>query len=225
MRWPLIVFAAAAALTACAPPAARQAPAPEASAPAAIEAPAGEYRLDPTHADLTFRVNHIGMSMYTARFERFDATLRFDPADPRAMRLEASVDPNSLVLPAPPAGFREELLGPDWLNARQFRTIAFRATRIEPTGARSARMEGDLTLHGVTAPIALDVTYNGGYAGHSMDPNARIGFSARGRFNRSEFGVAHGVPPPGSTMGVSDAVDVLIEAEFTGPAWTAPVAR
>lgn len=65
--------------------------------------------------------------------------------------------------------------------------------------------------------MALDVTFNGGYAGHPMDPQSRIGFSARGVLKRSEFGMAYGIPAEGTTMGVSDAVEVLIEAEFNGP--------
>ena len=79
------------------------------------------------------------------------------------------------------------------------------------------RVRGDLTLQGVTRPIVLEATFNGGYAGHPMDPNARIGFSAQGTLKRSEFGIAQGIPAPGTTMGVSDEVNVVIEAEFTGP--------
>jgi len=72
-------------------------------------------------------------------------------------------------------------------------------------------------MRGVTKPLVLDATYNGGYAGHPMDPHARIGFTARGSLLRSEFGVSYGIPAPGSTMGVGDRVQIEIEAEFTGP--------
>ncbi len=201
-------------VAACAP--AEQAPAPE--APAVIsDAPAGEYRLDRSHADLMFRVNHIGFSMYTGRFSDFDATLHFDPASPETMRVEASVNVGSLSLPAPPEGFVGEMLGPQWFDAAQFPTITFRSTAVELTSTNTARVSGDLTLHGVTKPVALDVTFNGGYAGHPMDPNGRIGFSARGSLRRSEFGMGYGVPPEGSTMGVGDDVEIVIETEFTGP--------
>ncbi len=70
----------------------------------------------------------------------------------------------------------------------------------------------------MTKPVVLDATFNGGYAGHLMDPHARIGFSAHGVFKRSDFGVKYGVPAPGTTMGVSDEVEVNIETEFSGPA-------
>jgi polyisoprenoid-binding protein YceI len=202
-------------LAACTPPQQEAAPAPQ--APVAHDAPAGAYKLDAAHADLSFRVNHIGMSMYTARFTRWDAALQFDPARPEAMSVDAAIDVASLTLPSPPAGFTAEMLGPQWFDAARFPQMTFRSTAIERTGADSARVTGELTLHGTTRPATLDVVFNGGYAGHPMDPNARIGFSARGRIKRSEFGIALGVPAPGSDMGVGDEVDILVEAEFTGP--------
>jgi polyisoprenoid-binding protein YceI len=216
MRSFLIILATM--LAACAPPA--EAPALE--TPVVHDAPAGEYKLDPSHADLSFRVNHIGISLYTARFTDFDAILNFDPANPAAMSVSAAIEVRSLALPSPPAGFTAEMLGAQWFNAAQFPQMTFRSTSVESTGPNSARVTGDFTLHGITKPVVLDVTFIGGYAGHPMDPNGRIGFSARGAFKRSDFGMALGVPAPGSSMGVGDEVEVAIEAEFTGPAWAAP---
>lgn len=228
--WPkvswLMAGAAALALGACSPPTAKKAEtpaaAPSASAPAdkfvMPQVPAGDYTLDKSHASLSFKVNHLGFSHYTARFSDFDAKLKFDPANPSTSSVEATIDPKSLTLPSPPAGFKDELTGKSWLDAGQYPAITFRSTKVEVTGANTARITGDFTLHGVTKPVVLDATFNGGYAGHPMDPHARIGFSAHGVFKRSEFGIGGGVPAPGSTMGVSDEVDVSIESEFSGPA-------
>jgi polyisoprenoid-binding protein YceI len=81
-------------------------------------------------------------------------------------------------------------------------------------------------MRGVTRPMTLEARFNGGYAGQQLDPNARIGFSARGTLKRSEFGISFGIPEPGSIMGVSDAVEVIVETEFTGPPWEkAPAAQ
>ena len=86
------------------------------------------------------------------------------------------------------------------------------------TGPKSLELTGTLELHGVTRPLVLTGTYNGGYAGMAnMDPQARIGFSAHTSFKRSDFGMTYGVPAPGTTMGVGDLIDVSIEAEFSGP--------
>ena len=70
--------------------------------------------------------------------------------------------------------------------------------------------------------MTLEARFNGGYEGMHLDPSARVGFSARGVFNRSDFGMRMGIPAPGTNMGVSDAVEVIVETEFNGPAWSAP---
>jgi len=187
---------------------------------ATAKVPAGAYTLDLAHASLIFRVNHLGFSHYTARFKRFDAKLQFDPANLAASKVIASVDVDSLETDFPdPArlDFNAVLKSATWLDVAQFPRMEFESRRIDATGVNTVRIHGDLTLHGVTRPIVLEATFNGGYAGHPMDPNARIGFSAQSTLKRSEFGIAYGIPAPGTTMGVSDEVDVVIEAEFTGP--------
>ncbi|MBB3890418.1 polyisoprenoid-binding protein YceI [Phenylobacterium haematophilum] len=202
--------------------------APMAAAPAVQNtAPPGEYKLDNTHASVTFRVNHLGLSRYTARFTDIAGKLNFDPANPAAMSVEATVDPNSLEtdFPLDEPDFDAELTGPQWLDAGRFPTITFKSTKVEPTGANTAKVTGDFTLHGVTRPLTLDVTFNGGYAAGGMDPSgARIGFSAKGEIKRSEFGIAYGVPAAGTNFGVSDAVEIIIEAEFTQPGPAKPAA-
>ncbi len=186
-------------------------------APAAAPVPAGRYALDVAHASLVFRVSHLGFSNYTGRFTKFAADLAFDPAKPATSRVNVTIQANSLDADGAPAGFMDALHGPEWLDAQKYPTITFRSTRVEAQPGNRLKVTGDFTLHGVTRPMVLDATYNGGYAGHPMDPHARIGFSARGSLNRSDFGIAYGVPPPGSTFGVGDRVEVVVEAEFTGP--------
>ncbi len=192
------------------------------TAPVKTDAPAGTYTLDKSHASLLFRVSHMGFSNYTARFKHFDATLVLDPKQPEKARVTATVDPRSLDLNEPPAGFLGQLLGKDWLDAAKYPKMTFHTTRVELTSPNSARIAGDFTLHGIVRPVTLDATFNGGYAGFSLDPHARIGFSAHGAFKRSAYGMSFGLPPPGSNMGVGDRVEVIIEAEFSGPAWVRP---
>jgi polyisoprenoid-binding protein YceI len=193
--------------------------------PAATSAPAGAYTLDKSHASLIFRVDHLGFSMYTARFTRFDANMWFDPEKPETITVAASIDPRSLETDYPDPeslDFNAMLQGPGWLDAARFPQITFRSTEVALTGPDTARVTGDLGLHGVTRPVSLGVKFNGGYAGHPLDPNGRIGFSARGSLKRSDFGIAFGIPPAGTKMGVGDKVEVIIEAEFTGPPMKKP---
>lgn len=222
----LFIALASMALAACSPQkdetSAAPAPTPKAeiAPPIAADIPAGAYTLDKSHGSLIFRVNHLGFSKYTARFKRFDAQLQFDPANLAASSVTATVDARSLETDFPdPAkhDFNAQLQNEQWLDTGKFPEMTFRSTSVETTGPNKVRINGEFSMHGVTRPLALDATFNGGYAGHPMDPNARIGFSAQGSLQRSEFGVAYGIPSPGTLMGVSDAVDIIIEAEFSGP--------
>jgi len=216
MRRTLSAAALAAVLTASAI-ASDQSSTPSASTAAV---PAGSYTLDKAHASLIFKVSHIGFSNYTARFKRFDAQLQFDPADLSASKLTATVDVKSLETDYPDPlklDFNAQLLGKEWFDAEQYPTIEYRSTRVEQTGPKSMRIHGDLTMHGVTKPVTLEATYNGGYASHPYEPNARVGFSAHGTLKRSDFGISYGIPAPGTTMGVGDEVTIIIETEFTGP--------
>jgi polyisoprenoid-binding protein YceI len=215
------------AVTACSPSgpdAAEKFAAPQdaPAKPIASDLPAGDYTLDKAHASLIFRVNHLGFSNFTGRFVRYDAKLQFDPANLGASNVQVSIDPSSIETDNPPADFLTMLAGAEWLNAAQFPEMTFRSTHVESISADTMRISGDLSLRGVTRPIVLEASFNGGYAGHPMDPHARIGFSAHGVFKRSDFGISAGIPAPGTTMGVGDDVNVTIEAEFSGPAWRVP---
>lgn len=195
-----------------------------AAASAPVDVPAGAYTLDKAHASLLFRVDHLGFSHYTARFKRFDAQLQFDPANLGASSVTVSVDPRSIETDYPdPAqvDFNAQIQGEQFLDVAKFPQMTFRSTDVEVTGPRTLRIHGELDLHGVTRPVVLDAKFNGGYAGHPMDPHARIGFSAQTTIKRSEFGMTFGIPAPGTTMGVSDDVNIVVEAEFSGPAWAA----
>lgn len=186
--------------------------------PSKAPIPAGTYHLDKPHATLLFRVNHLGFSSFTGRFAQFDATLDFDPRKPAAARVEVSIDPRSISTDNAPEGFLDMLsTGKEWLDAGEFATMRFVSTRVEVVSPSELRVHGDLTLRGVTRPLVLATHFNGGYASHPFDPAARVGFSARGTLKRSEFGMTAGIPAPGSTFGVGDEVQVVLEAEFTGP--------
>jgi polyisoprenoid-binding protein YceI len=221
--------AVAAMLAACSPQAAPTDSAntatQTAATPVAITAPAGSYLLDPTHASLTFRVGHMGLSHYTARFTRFDATLTFDPANPTASSVTATIDPTSVETDYP-GDFRathpdstfgswdEELAGDaKFFNAGAHPQITFQSTGLQLTGERSGIMTGDLTFLGQTHPVTLDVTFNGEAQLPWLAGRSAIGFSAVGRLDRSQWGMTYLIPQGGGP-GVADSVEIVIEAEF-----------
>lgn len=193
-----------------------QADAQGAITPAATPVPASTYSVDKAHASLVFRVNHLGFSNWTGRFANWDAKLTLDPKNPAKSHVEATIDPNSLSADHPPKGFLEELRGTQFLNAPKFPKMTFKSTKVTMTGPNTADVTGDFGMHGMTKPVTLHVTFNGGWASMKLDPGgARAGFSADGSLNRSDFGIANGLPAKGTTMGVGDLVTFHIEAEFS----------
>ena len=186
--------------------------------PAMSAPPAGQYQLDKAHASLLMRANHLGFSTYTTRFSRYDSQLTFDPNDIPASTLVTTIDASSFEMDAAPQFCLDIMKGSQFLDVTKFSIIVFRSNTVRMTGPKAFEIDGTLTLHGVTRPLVLTATYNGGYPGMpKMDPHARIGFSAHGSFKRSEFGMVADLPAPGTTMGVGDLIDVSIEAEYTGP--------
>jgi polyisoprenoid-binding protein YceI len=223
----LLTLIALGAVAACSPqpkatgeaktdPAAVQTKATQPQPPA--DAPAGEYTLDPAHTSVNFRVSHMGLSHYTARFTKVAGKIKFDPANPAAQSVTATIDANSLQTnyPEPQKLDFDGQVEKEFLAADKHPTITFTSTKVDVTGPNSAHVTGDLTLNGVTKPVTLETTFNGGYKAGSMDPmGARVGFSAHGTFKRSDFGIKYGIPAPGTTLGVGDEVEVTIESEAT----------
>jgi polyisoprenoid-binding protein YceI len=188
------------------------------SMPAVAPPPAGQYHVDKSHASLIVRVNHMGFSTFTTRFSRFDSDLTFDPNNLPASKVVTTVDMSSFEMDAWPQVCIDIMKGKKMLDTAEFPQMIFKSERVRMTGPKSMEITGNLTLRGVTRPIVLSATYNGGNSGvPEMDPQARIGFSAHGSFKRSDFGMNFGVPAPGTTMGVGDLVEFAIEAEFEGP--------
>lgn len=184
------------------------------AAAAAKPAPSGDYVVDKTHASLTFKIKHMGLSNYTARFTGLDAQLNFDEANVAKSKLTATVDIKTIETDfaktrpaANTVDFNGELAGEKWMNAEKFPQATFVSKTITKTGPNKGKAVGDLTFMGVTKPATLDITFNG----HRPDPRAqkeRLGFSATGSLKRSDFGFNAG------KGFLDDEVDFAIEAEF-----------
>ncbi len=172
--------------------------------------PAGAYQLEKAHGSLIFRVKHLGLSYYTARFTDFDATLDLDLKAPAASHVKAIINPLSVRTDNPTDPGWDKRISDELLKGLQFPQIVFDSTQIETTGPVTGKVTGALTFMGVTKPVTLEVTYNGGmnsavlYAGRPA-----IGFSARGTLSRSDFGSTR------YNAFVGDEVEVVIEVEFT----------
>jgi len=119
-------------------------------------APAGKYAIDPKHTGLVAKVPHMGFSYSIFRFETVAGTLAWDPANPGADKLDVTVDPKSITT-APVEGFSDELTGEKFLNAAKFPAMTFTSTGFHPEGATHGKVDGDLTVMGVTRHVVFDV--------------------------------------------------------------------
>lgn len=173
----------------------------QAAAPARdpAKAPAGSYVLDPRRGGLAVRVPYLGgLSSGTVRFTRLSGSFGYDPATWQATRVTIAVDPRSAA--ASEGAFVRRvvrLLDPD-----RHPTIRFTSTSLASDADGRGRLTGDLTLHGVTRPVTLDIVFRG------LDAQQRLGFSGHGRIKRSEFGVTAARPF------VGDVLDLTFEVEF-----------
>jgi polyisoprenoid-binding protein YceI len=165
--------------------------------------PAGRYALDRKHASVTAKVMHLGVSLYTMRFNTFDGSFTYDPAHPEAAQVQANVDATSLDVGA---GYGRKFAD-EFLDASKFPAVTFVSNQIQraPDG-RTGTMSGDLTMRGVTKPVTFDVTFDG--VGHGLLGGTVTGFTAEAKIKRSEFGSTS------LRNWVGDDVTIIIEAEF-----------
>ena len=168
------------------------------------KAPVGTYVLDPRHASLVIKVPHLGgFSRYTMRFNKLSGSFGYDPANWQATRVEITVDPRSID--TEDSIFNRTVAG--YFEPEKYPAIIFRSTALVADAEGRGQLTGDLTLHGVTRPVTLDVEFNGVGPG-LLGMGTRLGFSGTGKIKRSEFGVTAARPFAG------DTVELIFEVEF-----------
>ena len=171
------------------------------------EVRAGQYVLDPNHATLIWKLNHLGFSTFLGSFNEFEASLDFDPENIENASLEVVIDTASLDVDLPE--FEEELRGDNWFDVAAFPQAIFRTTRyLEAIDDDSFIFEGDLTLLGTTAPVSLEVNFHGG-GRNFLTRSYTVGFSGSAIFNRSDFGLDRF-----TSFGVGDEIELEIHVEF-----------
>lgn len=156
---------------------------------------AADYTVDPSHAFIQFRISHLGYSVLAGRFNDFAGTFVWDRDDPAAAAINvtiktASVDTNW-------AERDKHIRGEDFLDVEQFPLATFSSSKF--TGdAKSGVLDGILTLHGVSKPIALQVHA----VGEGDDPwgGYRAGFAGTTTIDRTDFGISYDLGPTANTM-------------------------
>jgi polyisoprenoid-binding protein YceI len=191
-----------------------------ASALALATAPvfAATYTLDPGHTQVVFSWNHFGYSNPTAQFGKIEGTLEFDAANPTKSSVKvtiplASVNSNIEKLD-------EHLQTPDFFDSAKYPDAVFKSTKVEKgVAANELKVTGDLTLHGVTKPVVLDVTV-AKVGEHPMRKAQAAGFDATATIKRSDFGITKYVPMVSDDIKLritSEAIDAKAYAESLKP--------
>lgn len=179
---------------------------PAAAAVSLKDTPTGTYVLDRSHSALLFSYAHMGLSNTYVRFEDIDATLTFNAEDTTKSKIDVTINPASADsnVDAMDAKF----LGDELFDVKKYPRAGFVSTKVEKLSDTTGKIHGDLTFHGVTKPVVLDVTLNGAII-NTYSKSPTLGFSAKTRVKRTDFLLGMGVPL------VSDEIDIVFEGEFT----------
>jgi len=171
-------------------------------------AAADTYHLEKTHVDLLFSIDHAGFTEKHGSFRDLDATLDYDAANPEKSHVTVIVKTDSLDTAN--AARDRDVKGDKFLDVARYPEMRFVSTRVTREPDQSLRIEGDLTLHGVTRPVTLHARLNKA-APNPFDRRPTLGFSASGSLKRSDFGIATYIPV------IGDVVTLTIDAEFNRP--------
>jgi polyisoprenoid-binding protein YceI len=182
-------------------------------APSAAPAAATTWDIDTSHAAANFKVRHLMLAHVRGQLGPVTGTVFIDEQDLARSRVDVTIDARGIDTREPKRD--EHLRSADFFDVANHPNVTFRSTRVEaPQGlAGDLRVTGDLTIHGVTRPVTLEVE---AVAPAIKDPwgNARRGVSAHGRINRKDWGLKWNLAIEAGGVAVGDEVAIEIEAEI-----------
>jgi Uncharacterized conserved protein len=168
------------------------------------------WSIDASHTEVGFAVRHLMISTVRGRFAGVAGSVSLDEGNPRNSRLDVTIDVNSIDT-------RQEqrdahLRSSDFFDVAQFPTMRFVGSKIEGDITGDFTVGGELTIRGVTRPITLEATSEG----RGPDPwgSERAGFSAKGKVNRSEFGLTWNQVLEAGGVTVGDEIKISIDVEL-----------
>jgi polyisoprenoid-binding protein YceI len=167
--------------------------------------PPGRYEIDPDHTSITFDVDHFKYTRFTIRFDRKKGQLDWNAGGLADSTASVTIDAASIDTNVPLLD--KMVKSESMLDVTQYPDITFSSTQFDRTGDSRGTLTGNLTIHGVTQPVTLDVTFNG-FAPDPLTKKDTLGFSADGHFSRAKFGLSTWYPA------VGDDIHVRIQAEF-----------
>jgi polyisoprenoid-binding protein YceI len=168
------------------------------------------WQLDASHSSIGFSVKHLMIATVKGSFGKYDVSFSGDEDNLSKATVTAKIETASIN-----TGNDQRdghLRSPDFFDAEKFPEITFTGTKIIGNAFGDFKLVGDLTIRGVTKEITLDATFEG----RAKDPwgNARLGYAAKGKINRSEFGLSWNQALEAGGVVVSDEVKISIDASF-----------
>jgi polyisoprenoid-binding protein YceI len=168
------------------------------------------YTIDPTHSQVGFAVKHLVISTVRGRFTEFTAEADVASDDPTTGSLSATIQATSVDTGV--ADRDNHLRSPDFFDVQNHPTITFKSTSIEARGDSDYAVTGDLTVHGVTRPVTLAAEIEG--PTDTPFGDRRFGISAKGKINRSDFGLSYSQALETGGLVVAEEVRLELEAEL-----------
>ena len=176
----------------------------------AADAKATSWIIDPNHSSVGFSIRHL-FSKVPGAFDKFSGTLEYDPANPTAASVKVEIDPASIDTKTQKRD--DHLRSSDFFDVAKFPTMTFQSTKVTKGDGNALSVEGNLTMHGVTKPVTLAVTFLG--AGPALG-GQRAGFEATTKIDRKEFGIIWNKTLDSGTL-LGDDVDINIGIEAYTP--------
>jgi polyisoprenoid-binding protein YceI len=175
---------------------------------------ATKWDFDFTHSNVDFSIRHLLVSKVRGRFDKWNGTLLIDEADLSASSVTVQIDAASVNTGEPKRD--EHLRSPDFFEVEKYPHLTFQSTAVEKNGDDRLRVTGDLTIHGVTRPVVLDVERGGSL----RDPWGlqRAGFSITASIDRKDFGITFNQVLDHGGLGLGEKVAISIDVEATSAA-------
>jgi polyisoprenoid-binding protein YceI len=166
------------------------------------------WTVDKAHSRLGFSITHLGISEISGSFKTFDVTVKSSKADFSDAKFELKADVNSINTEMEMRD--KHLKSEDFFDAGKFPDLIFTSTGIKPAGKNRYQLAGNLTMHGITKPVTMNLLYRGTIE-NPMSKAPTTGFQLTGTIKRSDFAIGAGFPAPM----LSDEVQIKADGEFS----------
>ena len=169
------------------------------------------WQIDPAHTAAGFAVKHLMISTVRGQFKGITGTVTWDDQDNSKSSIDVTIDATTVDTSEPMRD--KDLKSEKFFDVAKYPTITFKSKKIENVSAGKLKVTGDLTIHGVTKEVALDVE---GPSNPVQDPwgNTRVAASATTKVNRQDYGVKWNASIDGGGVVVSDDVSITIDLEM-----------